>query len=138
MAMRGPTVPPNHPKGINMKREPKIEFYQDKAGKHRWRILASNGQTIAASSQGYATQADCKRNMQRIREILNASVDQVTVWSKWKKNTDGVLPSAAQAGLCQVRYRDGSLLAGEAVSFVWVVSPQADSPYDIVEYRHAT
>lgn len=121
-----------------MKRKPKIEFYQDKAGKHRWRIVATNGQTIAASSQGYVTQADCKRNMQRIREILNVSVDQVTVWSKWKKNTDGVLPAATQAGLCQVRYRDGTLLMDEAVVFVWVLSPQADSPYDIVEYCHAT
>lgn len=120
-----------------MKREPKIEFYQDKAGKHRWRILASNGQTIAASSQGYATQADCKRNMQRLCDVLNANanVDQVTVWSKWKKNTDGQCPDVRR---CEVRYRDGTLLAGEAVSFVWVVSPQADSPYDIVEYRHAT
>ena len=118
-----------------MKREPKIEPYQDKAGKHRWRILASNGQTIAASSQGYVTQADCKRNMQRIREILNVSVDQVTVWSKWKKNTDGQCPEVSR---CEARYRDGTLLVDEAVVFVWELSPQADSPYDIVEYRHAT
>ena len=46
---------PQSPKGNNMKREPKIEFYQDKQASIAGNIIASNGQTIAASSQGYAT-----------------------------------------------------------------------------------
>ncbi|MGL4231923.1 MAG: YegP family protein [Casimicrobium sp.] len=43
-------------------KERKWEFYQDKAAKHRWRVQASNGNTIAASSQGYVTLKDCVHN----------------------------------------------------------------------------
>ena len=39
-------------------KEHKWEFYQDKAGKHRWRRIASNGNIIGASSQGYVTPKD--------------------------------------------------------------------------------
>ena len=43
-------------------KEHKWEFYQDKAGKHRWRRIASNGNVIGASSQGYVTPKDCRNN----------------------------------------------------------------------------
>jgi uncharacterized protein YegP (UPF0339 family) len=32
----------------------KFEVYQDKAKEFRWRLKAANGQTVAASSEGYA------------------------------------------------------------------------------------
>jgi uncharacterized protein YegP (UPF0339 family) len=40
----------------------KWEFYTDKSGKHRWRRIASNGNIIGASSQGYASPKDAKEN----------------------------------------------------------------------------
>jgi uncharacterized protein YegP (UPF0339 family) len=40
----------------------KWEFYTDKAGKFRWRRIASNGNIIGASSQGYASAKDAKEN----------------------------------------------------------------------------
>ena len=42
-------------------KEHKWEFYQDKAGKHRWRRIASNGNIIGASSQGYVTPKDYRK-----------------------------------------------------------------------------
>ena len=38
----------------------KVEFYQDKAGKHRWRIKASNGRILADSGQGYRAFGHCQ------------------------------------------------------------------------------
>jgi uncharacterized protein YegP (UPF0339 family) len=43
-------------------KEHKWEFYQDKAAKFRWRRIASNGNVIGASSQGYVTLKDCVHN----------------------------------------------------------------------------
>ena len=120
-----------------MKRKPKIEFYQDKAGKHRWRIVATNGQTIAASSQGYVTLTDCKHNLQRIAQLIEDNPGQIIVWSRWKENDTGEVPEGAVH--CQVRYRDGTVSIGDARSFVWSLSfADEPSPYDIVEYRVPT
>lgn len=44
------------------KKEHKWEFYLDKAGKNRWRRIASNGNVIGASSQGYVTITDAFNN----------------------------------------------------------------------------
>ena len=118
-----------------MKRKPKIEFYQDKAGKHRWRIVASNGQTIAASSQGYRTLVDSKLNLQRIRDALVGATDEITTWSKWKKNDTGDVP-AGIGTRCQVRFRDGVIETDDPLVFVWSLA-YTPSPNDIVEYRHA-
>ncbi len=40
-----------------------IEFYKDKAGKHRWRIIAENGRIIGASSQGFASKQMAQENL---------------------------------------------------------------------------
>jgi uncharacterized protein len=37
----------------------KFEVYQDKAGQWRWRLLASNGKSIAESGEGYGEKKDC-------------------------------------------------------------------------------
>ncbi len=36
-----------------------IEFYTDKAGEHRWRVVASNGKIIADCGEGYVNFKDC-------------------------------------------------------------------------------
>jgi uncharacterized protein len=40
----------------------KWEFYTDKAGKHRWRRTATNGNIVGAACQGYASAKDAKEN----------------------------------------------------------------------------
>lgn len=39
----------------------KFETYEDAKKEHRWRVKASNGQTIGASSEGYKSKADCEK-----------------------------------------------------------------------------
>lgn len=44
----------------------KIEIYEDKAGKWRWRMRAANGQVIADGGEGYANQSNIKRALRRL------------------------------------------------------------------------
>lgn len=39
-----------------------IEYYKDKADKHRWRIKAENGRIIGSSSQGFASKQMAEEN----------------------------------------------------------------------------
>lgn len=41
------------------------EFYEDKAGEHRWRCTASNGNIIGAACEGYSQKASCTANAER-------------------------------------------------------------------------
>lgn len=41
-----------------MKAEP--DYYKDAANEWRWRIVASNGQIVADSSEGYRNLLDCR------------------------------------------------------------------------------
>ncbi len=43
----------------------KWEFYKDKAGEHRWRRTAPNGNRVGAACEGYSKRADCLANAQR-------------------------------------------------------------------------
>ena len=51
--------------------------YQDKAGKFRWRLVSSNGNTICASTQGYKTMTDCVSNARRTGLFLQALPPQL-------------------------------------------------------------
>ena len=51
----------------------KFEVYQDAKTEYRFRLKASNGQTILAS-EGYATKAGCMNGIQSVRE--NSQLDQ--------------------------------------------------------------
>ncbi len=42
------------------KTNPKFEIYSDKAGLYRYRLIASNGESIAMSEDGYKTKGGCK------------------------------------------------------------------------------
>jgi uncharacterized protein YegP (UPF0339 family) len=52
-----------------------FELYQDKAGKYRFRLKASNGQVVAAS-QAYESKASA---INGIESVKNSSVDAPTV-----------------------------------------------------------
>jgi uncharacterized protein YegP (UPF0339 family) len=43
-----------------------LEFYVDQAGKHRWRLTAGNGDITAASSQGYSSRANARKNAEKV------------------------------------------------------------------------
>lgn len=47
-----------------------IEFYKDKAGKYRWRIIAENGRVTGASSQGFASKQKAEENADLLHEAL--------------------------------------------------------------------
>jgi uncharacterized protein len=46
----------------------KFETYEDNRGQHRWRLLASNGQNIASSGQGYKDKRDCEHAIDVIKK----------------------------------------------------------------------
>jgi uncharacterized protein YegP (UPF0339 family) len=46
----------------------KFETYEDNRGQLRWRLLASNGQNIASSGQGYKDKRDCEHAIDVIKK----------------------------------------------------------------------
>ena len=55
----------------------KIEIYSDKAASWRWRLVASNGKTIADSGEGYASLSNAKRAARKFR--WSAFLAKITV-----------------------------------------------------------
>jgi uncharacterized protein YegP (UPF0339 family) len=53
---------------------PSYWIYRDNCGEWRWRYDASNGRTIAVSSESYVRKADCERGI----EIMKASFNSET------------------------------------------------------------
>ena len=53
----------------------KFEIYPDKAGKYRWRLVARNGQTVAASGESFSSRANAKTAAENVRD--NAGSAQV-------------------------------------------------------------
>lgn len=47
-------------------RRDQVETYRDTNMKWRWRRVATNGQIVGASSQGYASKAACIENARRL------------------------------------------------------------------------
>ena len=59
----------------------KFEIYQDASGLGfwRWRLLAGNGKIIADSGEGYSSKTNCKRAVDRVKEI---AVDaKYSIWN---------------------------------------------------------
>jgi uncharacterized protein YegP (UPF0339 family) len=46
----------------------KFETYEDNRGQSRWRLLATNGQNIASSGQGYKDKRDCEHAIDVIKK----------------------------------------------------------------------
>lgn len=58
-----------------------FEIYEDKAGEHRFRLKAGNGETILAS-QGYSAKSSAKNGLEAVRE-------NGTDPSRFEKSTTG-------------------------------------------------
>ncbi len=50
----------------------KIEVYTDRAGQHRWRLKASNGE-IVATSEGYTTRSSAKQSAQSVKRWASSA-----------------------------------------------------------------
>ena len=61
--------------GYATEKNPKFEVYQDKAGEYRFRLTATNGQTIAVG-EGYKAKAGCLNGIESIKKNV---VDAPTV-----------------------------------------------------------
>jgi len=62
------------------------EFYEDKAGEHRWRCKASNGEIIAAAHEGYKQKASSVANAER--HGYNGNPNNLGGGDKWEFKTD--------------------------------------------------
>ncbi len=47
-----------------------MEFYEDEAGKHRWRLVGNNHVKVAGASQGFHDEAEAKENARRTHHGL--------------------------------------------------------------------
>ena len=48
--------------------------YRDTGNYWRWRLVASNGRTIADSGEGYFNKADCLHGIALVKQSYNAPV----------------------------------------------------------------
>ena len=46
----------------------KFELYKDVKGEFRWKLVASNGQTIATGGEGYKAKADAKAGIESVKK----------------------------------------------------------------------
>ena len=53
--------------GFATEKNPKFEMYLDKAGEFRFRLTATNGQTIA-TSEGYKAKASCVNGIESVKK----------------------------------------------------------------------
>jgi uncharacterized protein len=51
----------------------KFQLYTDAKGEFRWRLVASNGQTIATSGEGYKTKDSAKAGIESMRKNAPAA-----------------------------------------------------------------
>jgi uncharacterized protein YegP (UPF0339 family) len=56
-----------------MPQGPAFYVYEDRAREWRWTLVAGNSRTVADSSEGYRTRADCIAAMNRVRQYVNDS-----------------------------------------------------------------
>ena len=53
-------------KNVESKTCPKFEIYLDKAGLYRYRLIASNGESIAMSEEGYKSKSGCMNGIKSV------------------------------------------------------------------------
>lgn len=90
----------------------KFELYKDKAGKHRWRLKAANGEIILAS-QGYASKAGAKIGIESVRknctDVKNFRISQ----TRNKKHSFSLIAGNGQiVGVSQTYAKEASCKAG--------------------------
>jgi len=57
----------------------KYYIYKDVSDFFRWQLLASNGEILAESGDGYVTENDCRKMINIIKKSDNVSVEISTV-----------------------------------------------------------
>jgi len=56
-----------------------FEIYQDSGGGWRWRLVSSNGQTVATSGEAFASKANATRAAENVRDRAgSAEVKEVS------------------------------------------------------------
>jgi len=53
---------------------PAFEVYQDRGGKWRWRLKATNGRIICDSAQGYVNKEDAYAGINSVRKYVNSQI----------------------------------------------------------------
>ncbi|NMC59347.1 MAG: DUF1508 domain-containing protein [Candidatus Methanofastidiosa archaeon] len=51
----------------------KFTFFVDRAGYHRWRLVAANGEIVAAS-EGYTSYANAVRSAKRVQQLASNAI----------------------------------------------------------------
>src|SRR5262245_22586039 len=51
----------------------KFVIYADSGGSYRWRLVASNGQTVATSGESFSSKANARRAAENVREGAGAA-----------------------------------------------------------------
>ena len=46
----------------------RFEIYADDSGKYRWRLVASNGQTVASSGESFASKSSAREAAENIKK----------------------------------------------------------------------
>lgn len=46
---------------------PHFELFEDRAGEHRWRMIASNGRIVADSGEGYSSKSGARRAIENVQ-----------------------------------------------------------------------
>lgn len=49
-----------------------FQFFTDRAGYHRWRLIAANGEIMAAS-EGYVSHANAVRSARRVKQLASSA-----------------------------------------------------------------
>lgn len=65
--------------------EAKFEWFKDKAGKFRFRLVAANGETIAAS-EAYSSKDACVNGIESVKKNAPiAKIVEIPEFQAWKK-----------------------------------------------------
>ncbi|WP_435067595.1 HVO_2922 family protein [Haloplanus sp. C73] len=60
-----------------MAAQPVFELYEDRGSEWRWRLVASNGNIVADSAEGYASKQGAKRGIDCVKRIApDADVEE--------------------------------------------------------------
>ena len=56
----------------------KFEIYADAGGNYRWRLVASNGQTVASSGESFDSKYNARRAAENVKDnAANAEIVEV-------------------------------------------------------------
>ena len=67
-------------KTVEMKTCPKFEVYFDKAGLYRYRLIATNGESIAMSEEGYKSKSGVLNGIKSVSvNAVNAEIEDQTL-----------------------------------------------------------